>query len=62
MSNELLTQILPYRNEYKGLISAQAEALIKQYGPNRRKPTKKKNGWQRAWHIATEPMMLFLIA
>lgn len=62
MSNELLTQILPRRENYKGLTSAQAEALIKQYGHNRRKPTKKKTGWQRVWHIATEPMMLFLIA
>ncbi|MBI5022875.1 MAG: cation-transporting P-type ATPase [Candidatus Magasanikbacteria bacterium] len=62
MSQELLTQIIHHRHEYKGLTSAQAEARLREFGHNSRKPTKKKNSWQRAWHIATEPMMLFLIA
>ena len=62
MPNEFLTQILPRRNEYKGLSSAEAAARLQKFGPNRRKPIKKKTGWHRAWHIATEPMILFLLA
>ncbi|MBI5732191.1 MAG: hypothetical protein HY982_02415, partial [Candidatus Magasanikbacteria bacterium] len=62
MTIELLAQILPRRHEYKGLTSSEAAGRLREYGPNSRQPIKKQNSWQRALHIAAEPMMLFLLA
>lgn len=54
--------ILLNRSTYRGLTSSEAAERLREFGYNRRQSVKKKTGWQRAWHIATEPMMLFLIA
>ncbi len=47
---------------YKGLSSDEAKDLLKQYGPNARKPVKQKTWLKRLINIAGEPMMLLLLA
>lgn len=61
MSNEIINDIFPEKENYKGLSSGEAEKRLKKYGRNERTKKKNKTVLKRAWDIFTEPMMFLII-
>ena len=62
MISEILNNILPIGSKYIGLSSEQAKINQAKYGLNIRPATKKITWLHRALEIATEPMILLLLA
>ena len=61
MTPEELHGIILQRKIYSGLSAEEAKKRLETFGLNQGVEPKKKSFWLRAWHIATEPMMLLLI-
>ncbi len=62
MNEDILAKIIPLGAKYKGLTAAQANSAQTKYGLNTRPATKPKTFLVRFWHIASEPMILLLLA
>ncbi|MFH2018615.1 MAG: HAD-IC family P-type ATPase [bacterium] len=61
MTSEEFRKIILNRKDYNGLSSEEAVKKLGVFGLNQGVEPKKKSFFLRAWHIATEPMMLLLI-
>lgn len=61
-ANKILMDIISAGADYNGLTTAEAQTRLKIYGENARPITKHKSWSKRLWSIATEPMILLLVA